>query len=384
MTLTKAFPPPSGGAVLGTTWCLIAFATVIIGTRIFHRLKIQRAKLVASDYFMILALCGAITTAAFDIVFWSRDVLRPRMSVGFENYNPGEKLVEYIYKTDLVSKMSWASEIPFYATTYLSKAILLALYFQIFPPFMGRRRKTLWFVVVYCALAYFVTICLQLFSCMPLERHWVISRPITACDWRWQGTIFRASWAMSFLGSLLLFMLPFTVIHDLDLTKRAKFGLYFVSLVGLLDIVISLIRFLNVELGDGGEFRSFTTIELWSALDVNIGLITASLPSLRMLLGRTRKVDNYTFDEAKTARSSRAMEHRELEEIEESTYLGVNSAPGPSNRSNRVSTHSAKTPEMKPERSWKDTDSEMTDFELDNINVDALTKDQAQSYWSTP
>ncbi|KAM0544822.1 hypothetical protein ACHAPJ_011652 [Fusarium lateritium] len=378
MTLTKAFPPPSGAAVLGTTWCLIAFAAVIIGTRIYHRLRIQREKLVASDYFMILALCGAISTAAFDVVFWSRDVLRPRMSVGFENYNPGEKLVEYIYK------MSWASEIPFYATTYLSKAILLAMYFQIFPPFMGRRRKTLWVAVIYCALAYLVTICLQLFSCMPLERHWVISRPITACDWQMQGTIFRASWALSFLGSLLLFMLPFTVVHDLDLTKRAKFGLYFVSLVGLLDIAISLIRFLNVELGDGGEFRSFTTIELWSALDVNIGLITACLPSLRMLLGRTRKVDNYTFDEAKTARSSRAMEHRELEEIEESTYLGVNSAPGPSNRSNRASSYGEKTPETKPERSWKDTDSEVTDFELDNLNVEALTKDQAQSYWSTP
>ena len=50
------------------------------------------------------------------------------------------------------------------------------------------------------------------------------------------------------------------VIHDLDLTKRAKTCLYLVSLVGLLDIAISLIRFLNVELGDGSEFRSFSTI----------------------------------------------------------------------------------------------------------------------------
>lgn len=105
-----------------------------------------------------------------------------------------------------------------------------------------------------------------------------------------------------------------------------------------------------------------------------------------MLLGRTRRIDDYTFDEAKTARSSRAMEHRELEEIEESTYLGVNSV-GPSNRSARVSQNGDKTPERnpEPERSWKDHDyGDDTDFELDNINVEALTKDQAQSYWSTP
>ncbi|KAK2931239.1 hypothetical protein FoTM2_008749 [Fusarium oxysporum f. sp. vasinfectum] len=362
MTLTKAFPPPTGAAVLGATFSLIAFAAVIIATRFFYRLRIQREKLVTSDWFMILALCAAISCAAFDVVFYSLDVLRPRISVGFENYNPGEEKVEYIYK------MSWASEIPFYATTYLSKAILLSMYFQIFPAFMGRRRKTLWITVFYCGLAYAATLCMQLFSCMPIERHWVITRPLTACDWRWQGIVFQVSWALSFLGSLLILILPFTVVHDLDLTKRAK-----------------LVRFLNVELGDNGSFRSFSTIELWSSLDVNIGLITACLPSLRMLLGRTRRIDDYTFDEAKTARSSRAMEHRELEEIEESTYLGVNSV-GPSNRSNRVSQNGDKTPERKPEpeRSWKDDDGDDTDFELDNINVEALTKDQAQSYWSTP
>jgi hypothetical protein len=117
--------------------------------------------------------------------------------------------------------MSWASEIPFYAATYLSKAILLSMYFSIFPSFMGRRRRALWFTVTYCALAYIVTLSMQLFSCMPLERHWyvsqiccltidrlltcyrVITRPITACDWKWQGIVFQVSWALSFLASLL-------------------------------------------------------------------------------------------------------------------------------------------------------------------------------------
>ncbi|KAF5667055.1 integral membrane protein [Fusarium heterosporum] len=380
MTLTKIFPPPAGQTVLGVTFALIAVAAVTIGTRLFHRLKIQKNRLAKSDYLMILALCGAITCASFDVIFWRLNVLRPRMSVGFENYNPREELVEYIYK------MSWASEIPFYATTYLSKAILLALYFHIFPSFMGRRRRALWFTVIYCILAYVVTLSMQLFSCMPLERHWVISRPMTACDWRWQGVVFQVSWALSFLANLFLLILPFTVVHDLDLTKRARTGMYIVSMIGVLDIAISLIRFLNVELGDGGEFRSFSTIEFWSSLDVNIGLITACLPALRVLLGRTRKIDDYMidFDEAKTARSSRAMEHRELEDIDDSTYLGVNSA-GPSNRSNRASRIGEKAQERQPERSWRDEDGgDDTDMELDNINVEALKKDQAKSYWSTP
>lgn len=105
-----------------------------------------------------------------------------------------------------------------------------------------------------------------------------------------------------------------------------------------------------------------------------------------MLLGRMTRIDDYTFDEGKTARSSRAMEHRELEEIEDSTYLGVSSA-GPSNRSNRASHVDEKldkAPEKQRERSWRDDDGDDSDLELDNLNVEALTKDQAQSYWSHP
>lgn len=86
----------------GATFSLIAFAAVIIATRFFYRLRIQREMLVTSDWFMILALCAAISCAAFDVVFYSLDVLRPRISVGFENYNPGEEKVEYIYKVRFV------------------------------------------------------------------------------------------------------------------------------------------------------------------------------------------------------------------------------------------------------------------------------------------
>lgn len=97
------------------------------------------------------------------------------------------------------------------------------------------------------------------------------------------------------------------------------------------------------------------------------------------------------------------MEHRELEEIEDSAYLGVSNNAGAS-RSNRASMYSDKgqlspikmiepKPEPKPERrtqrkppgpAWKDYEGDDSDLELENINVEALNRDQAQSYWSVP
>ncbi|KAI8711621.1 hypothetical protein NCS52_01426200 [Fusarium sp. LHS14.1] len=67
---------------------------------------------------------------------------------------------------------------------------------------------------------------------------------------------------------------------------RTKNGVYGVFLIGLIDLIFSLTRFLNVQLGDRNGFRSITMIELWSALDAYIGLIVACLPSLRPLLRR--------------------------------------------------------------------------------------------------
>jgi hypothetical protein len=99
------------------------------------------------------------------------------------------------------------------------------------------------------------------------------------------------------------------------------------------------------------------------------------------------------------------MEHRELEEVEDSTYLGVKNSAGPS-RSNRASMYSDNgaltpikmiepKPEPKPEPkrerkpkppgpAWKDYEEDDSDLELENINVEALNRDQAQSYWSVP
>jgi hypothetical protein len=62
--------------------------------------------------------------------------------------------------------------IPFYTTFYLCKASLLAVFLQLFPIFMVKRRALLWAVVVYCILAYTVTISLHLFICYPVKRKW--------------------------------------------------------------------------------------------------------------------------------------------------------------------------------------------------------------------
>ena len=69
-------------------------------------------------------------------------------------------------------QMQWASQFPFYLTFYFAKAALLAIYVRLFPVFMRKRRFILWTVIIYCAIAFGVTILATLFICQPFEAYW--------------------------------------------------------------------------------------------------------------------------------------------------------------------------------------------------------------------
>ena len=93
-----------------------------------------------------------------------------------------------------------------------------------------------------------------------------------------------------------------------------KIGLYSVLCLGIVDLAFSLTRFFTVQLGNQDDFRSITLIgrqprfqklaptngvqlETWSALDANIGLLIACLPSLRPYLRHNLKssTNDYGF-----------------------------------------------------------------------------------------
>ena len=51
----------------------------MIFARLYLRLKINHQRLVASDYFMILAWFASMSNASFDIIFMRLGILKPEM-----------------------------------------------------------------------------------------------------------------------------------------------------------------------------------------------------------------------------------------------------------------------------------------------------------------
>ncbi|KAH7198560.1 uncharacterized protein B0J16DRAFT_379006 [Fusarium flagelliforme] len=350
---------PSGAAVLAVVFTLVGVAFVILVARIYLRLVIQKQKLIAADWLRILAWLSALATASSDIVYAVEGSLDPANNYTLVNWDvPPEKM-------ERVLRFTWASMIPFFTTFYLCKASLIVVYFQLFPPFMKKRRMALWAVSVYCVCAFIASMCLQLFLCFPITRNWEVKEPEKACsDWS-LITTFQTAWALHFIGSLALFLLPFLILHKLNMRPQVKISVYAIFLLGFIDIAFSLTRFLNIQLTVVGDFRSITAVELWSALDVYIGLIIAFLPALRPYLRRKGAKYSYADSGRPTGNSThpaRRTVDRGFTEIDETPSLEGDPRPGP-----WAVSHS---PELGA-TGWNDKKSNSSDVELVSLDVTA-------------
>ncbi|KAI8668618.1 hypothetical protein NCS57_00673500 [Fusarium keratoplasticum] len=337
-------PAPSGAAVLGTIYTLIVLAALVIAARIYLRIVIQKRRLLASDFIMILAWLSAVSTSAFDILLKKHGALEAHINYTLTNYE-----ADSVEEFEHVMKMIWVSVIPFFTTFYLCKAALVSVYLQLFPPFMKKRRMLL-----------------------------SIKEPEKICPEDDLKLVFEVAWALHFTGSLALFALPFLILHNLNMRTKTKVGVYCVFLLGLIDISFSLTRFLIVLLSNDGSFRAITTIELWSALDVYVGLIIACLPSLRPYLRRNFGA-SYQYDYNESGRVTKSTITRRpgqngFEELGEGPYAG------PSTGGSRaiVSRHAAESAEFSTDGD-DDKKSNRSDIELVNINVGANGKERAHA-----
>ncbi|KAF5624490.1 integral membrane protein [Fusarium sp. NRRL 52700] len=194
---------PSGPTVVATEWALISIATAVILARLYLRLILQRRSLLASDVFMCAAWASAVATASFDIYFFRIGIFKPGTTFDLAGFEGTVAEAENFYK------LYYFSNYPFYVTFYLSKAALLAVYLQIFPVFMVKRRRFLWAVIVYVAIGFIITILLLSLSCLPVWRNWTLSDQ--RCTVESIKINFEISWVLNISADILSMPRPLKV-----------------------------------------------------------------------------------------------------------------------------------------------------------------------------
>ncbi|RSM15853.1 hypothetical protein CDV31_004795 [Fusarium ambrosium] len=288
---------PGASELVITEWALISLSTAVIVARIYLRLGIQKRKLLGSDIWMTAAWAMGIVVAAFCITFIRLGVMEQGIYPSLGNYDGTKEDKQH------VRKLLWISTLPFLTAFYLCKAALLCVYLQVIPVFMIKRRIFLWATMIFIGLSYLITIIMFFTTCTPISRYWTLdtNRQCPISSWM---VFARTSWALNFAGDIFIFALPWLIVPDLMVTGWLRVGIYFTFLLGIINMAMTIVRFIKLYGGRNEGELSLVTIHFWNSLDLYIGLVIACLPSLRPYFNLA--TESRAFSYVKGKRSSRA------------------------------------------------------------------------------
>ncbi|KAK0732108.1 GPCR, PTH11-type, partial [Lasiosphaeris hirsuta] len=176
----------------------------------------------------------------------------------------------------------WLAQMTYKVSLQLTKVALLMFYMRIF-------RHVTWFKKVSLATiaflaVYLVTTCVtSVMQCTPVAKAWDADLD-GACIQVAKFFIFNGAVALA--TDVIVLMLPLPLIWGLQLPLGQKLALIPVFGLGIFVVVVSTLRLYALI----ARPQTDTTYDLWSTLwtiiELNLAIMCASLPSVRVLLVR--------------------------------------------------------------------------------------------------
>lgn len=177
-------------------------------------------------------------------------------------------------------------ELVYLASLPLTKISILLFYLRIFPK---KQIKIAIWVLIGINIAYLIVFeVISIFQCTPLPGAWLA----------WDGTyaatcrdINLQGWMAAGLNlalDLAVLILPLTELCKLSMTLRKKLQILSMFCVGFFVTIVSLIRLQSLAqyASTTNLTQDYVEIGYWSTIEVPVGVICASMPAIRSLVGR--------------------------------------------------------------------------------------------------
>ncbi|OQO05951.1 hypothetical protein B0A48_10047 [Cryoendolithus antarcticus] len=213
----------------------------------------------------------------------------------------------------VAARGAWALEVIYLVTTCCIKVSILLFYRRLTAGTYARRWKiatimAIVFTVIY-ALAFLI---LLMNACKPLEAYWdslsfFYDKPYTCIH---SDLINPINGALAAFGDAYAVMLPILMLRHFGAPRRQKIALNIVFALGLITVCTASVRtyyFTRVGMEWDATWLGFDTL-VWTQLEVQLAMICASAPALRVLVRRYLS-DPFqrTFNGSARAESAAAM-----------------------------------------------------------------------------
>ncbi|KAH8706030.1 integral membrane protein [Talaromyces proteolyticus] len=159
------------------------------------------------------------------------------------------------------------------------KLVLLHLYLSIFT--QKAFRRSCYGVAVVVLTNWFANTIAAFLSCQPLSFYWTQEGHCFDVN-----QFFRWGSFANIVTDVVMLILPMPSILELQISLRLKLGILVTFILGSLGLITSIVRFYEfyVTNAEVDGTWSGATLDLWSAVEPGIYLITACIPSYRPLI----------------------------------------------------------------------------------------------------
>lgn len=135
----------------------------------------------------------------------------------------------------------------------------------------------------------------NIFQCWPVQYYY--DKDLNGHCMAHQREFFQCMGSLALIEDVFILCLPIPVVWRLKITMRQKFAVTFVFSLGGLVCIFSLLRLIEFRRFVVTDLASSSALEsIWTVLEINVAIITGSLPLLRPLLqgilGRMRSISN--------------------------------------------------------------------------------------------
>ncbi|KAL2833277.1 hypothetical protein BDW59DRAFT_168985 [Aspergillus cavernicola] len=252
-------------AACAITTALIALA--IVGLRLYTRFFLTAARFQIDDVFVCCAVVCSIVLIPISFKIMQTGVGLHMWDVTVAQYNPGLgiwTLVATIF-------YAWA--------VILSKLSILAFYLRLSPQ---RWFRMLTFSLMSIATCYVIVYTfLFLFRCNPIDKNWDITITTGTCiNTR---TIMTVLSVANIVMDVLTLLLPIPVIMRLNMRLAQRVSVVLIFSSGIFVCAIAIQRTLQMlqALTSADYTWDITEQFYWSYIEVNAGILCASVPALK-------------------------------------------------------------------------------------------------------
>ncbi|PSN72643.1 hypothetical protein BS50DRAFT_630650 [Corynespora cassiicola Philippines] len=264
--------------ILVPTWTLMGISTIFVVWRFIYGFM-QGRKFMVCDYLLILATATNIAAHALSYITVENGLGRHIMDPSVMGPEVGMTVIlRYSY-------FLWIAQIVNIIGVALLKwsicAYLLVLNFS--KVYQG----IVWLSILMVTAFNFLAPVLTLFGCTPLEANW--NRGVTGKCWA-RGTL-ELSYTQgisNILTDVVYMAAPLIYLSRVQLSKRTQWGLRVVFLLSIPATVCSIFK--TIELRTIVKTQDPTwdgiNLSIWSATELSVGILIASLPPLRKAFDR--------------------------------------------------------------------------------------------------